>query len=83
MQTTQGVRLESLRAVQQFIAANSNRLPTVVNTGLHRRLNAAISRLTTHISMQGGSHLMAQGMTRRQYELRRALVRDHLKPIVR
>jgi hypothetical protein len=83
MQTTQGTMLQSLRAVQQFIDANSTALAGVVQTGARKRLDDAVLALEGHAADQTGSALTSQGLTAKQSALRTVLLRDHMSPIAR
>lgn len=83
MRTTQGTMLQSLRAVQGFLEEHAERLPTVVGTGVHRKLSDTIAELVGHVGEQSGYHFASQSQTRKQRVLRRVLVRDHMSPIAR
>ena len=83
MQTTQGSVLESLRAVQTFLSDNGDKLADVVKTGARQKLDDAIVELTTHATDQQGSHLAAQGNTKKKRTLQIILRRDHMAPIAR
>ena len=81
MQTIQGTRLESLRAVQAFLIEHADRLPDVADSGARRKFDGILAELSRHVADQSGSALAAQGATRKLHALRRALIRDHMLPI--
>jgi hypothetical protein len=81
MQTRQGIRLGSLRAVSIFLTTNADRLPDVVNTGARRKFDEILTELEQHAADQEGSTLMTKGATRKLHAQRRALVRDHMLPV--
>lgn len=83
MQSRQGNRLQSLRAVEEFLSANAAVLDEVVNTGTRKQLAAMLAALDIIVTEQAGSSVIAQGGTRRYRALRQALVRDHMAPIAR
>jgi hypothetical protein len=81
VQSRQGNRLQSLRAVEEFLAANHATLDEVVNTGTRRQFAKAVAALDVIVAEQEGSSVVAQGGTRRYRALRQALLRDHMAPI--
>jgi hypothetical protein len=81
MQSRQGNMLQSLRAVEEFLADNAATLDDVVNTGTRRKLAAVIAALDVTVNEQAGRSVVAQSGTRRYKALRRALIRDHMVPI--
>jgi hypothetical protein len=83
MEAYQANLLQSLRAVEEFLASNADRLEGVVNTGARQRLTEVLAELDAHVADQAGSTLVSQGSTQRNRALRRALVRDHMAPIAR
>jgi hypothetical protein len=83
MHSAQGNMLQSLRAVEEFLDANANKIDGIVNTGTRRKLAETIGSLQTYVAEQAGSNIAAQGATQRTQKLRRALVRDHMAPIAR
>lgn len=83
MKTKQGSTLQSLRTVQLFLDSNADRLSAVNTTGARRQLDALIVALDGHVATQAGSHLIAMGLTQKQYALREALLRDHMAMIAR
>jgi len=83
MQTTQGAVLESLRAVQNFLEVNADKLKGVIETGARKRLDDAIKEVTSHATDQSGNFIASQGATKKHRVLRRALLRDHMAPIAR
>lgn len=83
MQSRQGNMLQSLRAVEEFLAANADALGDVVNNGTRRKLATTIDSLEATVNEQAGSSVVSQGGTRRYKSLRRVLVRDHMAPIAR
>jgi len=62
MQTKQGAVLESLRAVDQLLDENADRLGDVVDTGARRTLRDALVEIDTHATDQTASSLSAQGL---------------------
>jgi hypothetical protein len=84
MEAYQGNLLQSLRAVEEFLTSNADRLGGgVVNTGARRKLTETLAALDAHVAEQAGSTIRAQGTTRRTRALRRTLVRDHMAPVAR
>jgi hypothetical protein len=83
MQTIQGRTLISLRAAQDFLAKNADGLAGVADSGAKRRLDEILAELTAHATDQVAGTLQARSATRKQYALRRALIRYHIAPIVR
>lgn len=83
MQTKQGIMLQALRAVQAFLVEHAAQLPTVVGTGMRRKLDEAIAELVAHVGEQSGSAFERDSATQKQRTLRRALVRDHMLKIAR
>lgn len=83
MEAYQANLLQSLRAVEEFLSSNADRLDGVVNTGARQKLTETIAALDAHVVEQAGSTLVSQGATRRNRALRHALVRDHMAPIAR
>lgn len=83
MQITQGHMLLSLRAVQDFLDANSATLSAVVQTSTRQKLDDAVTELSGHASDQSGNTLSAQGSTKKHRALRTVLIRDYMAPIAR
>jgi hypothetical protein len=83
MEAYQSSQLQSLRAVEEFLTANADRLGTVVSSGARRQLTETLAALDAHAAEQAGSTFVSRGTTQRNRVLRRALVRDHMAPIVR
>lgn len=83
MQSRQGNMLRSLRAVEDFLAANAAILDGVVNTGTRKKLAQTIAALEATVADQAGTSAIAKGGTSRYLTLRLALIRDHMAPIAR
>ena len=83
MKSRQGSVLHTLLAVRQFFTENGAKLGTVVSTGSIQKLNDSITQLEALVVAQSASHLEAQGATRKQEALKKALVRDHMTKIAR
>jgi hypothetical protein len=83
MESRQGNMLQSLRAVEDFLATNAATLGEIVNTGTRKQLATLIDALNATVAEQAGSSVIAQGSTRRYWALRQALERDHMAPIAR
>ncbi len=83
MQSRQGNLLQSLRAVEDFLAANAATLDDVVKTGTRKKLAQTIAALESTVAEQAGTSVIAKGGTNRYLALRLALVRDHMAPIAR
>jgi hypothetical protein len=83
MQNTQGSMLQSLRSVRAFMETHAERLGNVVQTRSRRKLDEAIAELEAHAMAQVEGFLDAKRFTQRQYELRRVLTQEHMRPIVR
>lgn len=83
MEAYQSNQLQSLRAVEEFLTANADRLGTVARSGARRELAETLAALDAHAADQAGSTYASRGTTQRNRALRRALVRDHMAPIVR
>src|SRR3982751_4722867 len=83
MQSRQGNMLQSLRAVEDFLAANADPLDEIVKTGTRKKLANTIAALEATVADQAGSSVIAKGGTNRYLALRRALIRDHMGPIAR
>lgn len=83
MQSRQGNMLQSLRAVEDFLAANAATLDGIVNTGTRKKLAQTIAALETTVAEQAGTSVIAKGGTNRYLALRTALIRDHMAPIAR
>jgi hypothetical protein len=83
MQSRQGNMLQSLRAVEDFLAANAATLDGIVNTGTRKKLAQTIAALESTVAEQAGSSVIAKGGTNRYLALRTALIRDHMAPIAR
>jgi hypothetical protein len=82
MQTVQGNRIESLRAVLDFVAEHTDRLPLVARSGTFRSLTAAVAQVTLLSEQQAASRGAGQGETQLVHAARDALLLDHLTPIV-
>src|SRR5947207_1396654 len=83
MQTRQGVVLESLRSVEQFLDDNAERLADVVDTGARRKLDELLADLATHATDQVADNLGSQGAMHTTRMLKRRLRRWHMRPIAR
>ncbi len=83
MKIEQGNVLESLRAVQNFLDAHADKLPTLVNSGARNRLDIRVAELGGHATVQSGSHLVSKGATQKHYAMRKALMHVHMAPISR
>lgn len=83
MNKRQGNRVQALRAVEGFLADNSAALPTVANSGSRRKFDRLMADIKRHIADQSGAELTAKIKTKKIHALRRALVRDQMKPIAR
>jgi hypothetical protein len=83
MEKYQANLLQSLRAVDEFLASNAHRLDGVVNTGARQKLAETLAALDANATEQAGGTLASQGTTQLTRALRRALVRDHMAPIAR
>lgn len=83
MQTIQGYRIESLRAVQGFLDDNAHRLGDVNDSGARRTLDGVLRDTLRYAVDQRGEELRALSETQRYQSLRRVLVRNHLLPLVR
>ncbi len=83
MRNTQAKTLQSLRAVQNFLAAHAPALPAVSSSGLCIRLDEIVAVADGHATTQSGSALAAQRATRGFHALRLAVLRDHMAPIAK
>lgn len=83
MQTKQGVVLESLRAVNEFLNETADQLGDVVRTGVRRKLAEVLAALDTHATDQAAGSFVVQGATHQKYVLARRLRRRHMTPIAR
>ena len=83
MRTTQGNTLQSLHDVQQFLSEHAAQLSEIADSGARRHLDETITMLASDLTDQSGGDIVMRGATRTQHALRRALVRDHLAPIVK
>jgi hypothetical protein len=83
MHSRQGNMLQSLRAVEDFLAANADKLDDIVKTGTRKKLAQLIAALEATVAEQAGTSVMAKGGTNKYLALREALVRDHMAPIAR
>src|ERR1700716_2497745 len=83
MQTIQGNRIESLRAVIDFVAEHADHLPAVARSGACQKLTATVAQLMSFAEQQAASRGAGQGETQLVHALREALLHDHLTPIVR
>ena len=83
MQTIQGYRIESLRAVQNFLDDNAHRLGDINDSGARRTLDGVVRDTLICAVDQKGEELRARSETQRYQSLRRVLVRNHLLPLVR
>ena len=81
MHTIQSNRFDSLCNAQRFLDDHAGRLAEVNETGMRRRLDDIVAELSAFAADQTGGALQAQGATRKQHALRRALRRDHMGPI--
>jgi hypothetical protein len=63
MQSRQGNMLQSLRAVEDFLAANAETLDGIVTTGTRKKLAQTIAALETTVAEQAGTSVIAQGAT--------------------
>jgi hypothetical protein len=83
MNYQQGNVLESIRAVQNFLDTHADRLGEVNKTGVRQQLDQVVADLTGHVTSQTDHTFVGLGATRKQRALRRALVKDHMRPIAR
>ena len=83
MQTAQGNRIESLRAVLDFVTEHTGRLPIVARSGAFRHLATAIEQVTLYSEQQAAGRSAGQGETQLVHAARDALLLEHLTPIVR
>lgn len=83
MNIRQGSVLESIRAVQNFLDKHADRLGEVNKTGVRQQLDQVVTDLTGHITSQTDHTFGGLGATRKMRALRRALVKDHMRPIAR
>jgi hypothetical protein len=83
MQTMQGRIIQSLRDVAAFLDRNATTLVAAAQSGARQKLAAAIAQVSTFVADQAGSGLASKGATLKHRALRRALIRDHMKPIAR
>jgi hypothetical protein len=83
LQTRQGKRLSSLRAVHAFIEQHIDQLPQVARSDKRRQLEEVIANLSACAATQVESDLAARGATKKQRALLRDLERDHMAPIAR
>jgi hypothetical protein len=83
MQSRQGNMLQSLRAVEDFLAVNADTLDGIVKTGTRKKLAQTIAELETTVAEQAGTSVIARGGTNRYLALRQSLIRDHMAPIAR
>lgn len=82
MRTTQANRLTQFHAVLSFLDAHAARLPDTTASPARRRLDAIVADLQRNATAQEGLTMAARTETRRYQALRRALVQDHIEPIV-
>lgn len=82
MRTTQGTKIVKLHAVRDFIDMNADRLPGVRASVAYRRLDELIDESLTHGTDQEDTRIGRQVETRRYHALRRAVMNDHIAPIV-
>ena len=83
MQTAQGNRIESLRAVLDFVTEHTDRLPEVARSGTFLNLAATIAQVTLLSEQQAAGRGAGQGETQLVHAARDTLLLDHLMPIVR
>jgi len=83
MQTAQGNKIESLRAVLDFVSEHTDRLPRVARSGAFRSLAAAVEQVTLYSEQQAAGRSAGQGETQLVHAARDALLLEHLMPIVR
>ena len=61
MQTGQGSRLDTLRAIQQFIDDNGVKLSAIVTSGTRRQLDQAVADLSAFAAKQSGATVGGDG----------------------
>jgi len=83
MDIQQGRVLESIRAVQNFLDKHADRLGDVNKTGVRQQLDKVVTDLSGHVTSQTAHTFGGLGATRKQRALRRALLKDHMRPIAR
>ncbi len=83
MQTVQGNRIESLRAVLDFVTEHDDRFPEVARSGTFRNLTDLVAQVTVFAEKQAASRGAGQGETQLVHAARDTLLLDHLTPIVR
>jgi hypothetical protein len=83
MQTVQGNRIESLRAVLDFVTEHADRFPDVPRSGTFRKLASLVERVALLAEQQAANRGAGQGETQLVHAARDALVQEHLIPIVR
>lgn len=83
MNIRQGSVLESIRAVQNFLDKHADRLGEVNKTGVRKQLDQVVTDLSGHVTSQTDHTFVGLGATRKQRALRRALLKDHMRPIAR
>ena len=82
MRITQANRLTQLHAVLSFLDEHAASLPDTTASPARRRLDAIVADLHRHATAQEGLTIAARTETRRYQALRRALVQNHIEPIV-
>ena len=83
MQTKQSTMLQSLRNVEAFLEEHADKLAGVVSTGARQQLADTIAALADEAKVQAGSKLTGKAATKKQLDLRHALLHDHMEPIAR
>jgi hypothetical protein len=83
MQTKQSTMLQSLRNVEAFLEEHADKLAGVVSTGARQQLADTIAALADEAKVQAGSKLTSKAATKKELDLRHALLHDHMEPIAR
>src|SRR3954468_9464425 len=82
MQTSQGYTLQALQSVQRFLDDDRPSLKAVNETGARRWFDDVVAQLAGYAVSQSGNTLGARASTQTVHAMRRALVRDHIAPLV-
>jgi hypothetical protein len=81
LQTSQGITLETLRAIVLFIDQYAERLHLVVKSGSRRQLDQLVTELDGLALRQSTSATIMSGAEKAR-ELRQDLIEKHMRPIV-
>ena len=81
MQTSQGITLETLRAIVLYIDKHAERLSLVVKSGSRRQLDQLVAELDGLALRQSTNATILSGAEKAK-ELRQDLVEKHMRPIV-